>query len=119
MAKANEIAVIIARLDRIEATLASIIAKSEPGDRLRDAIEAETGGDWFLSGELFRMASAEADAAAATGNPAPELSEALAAAGVVSSHGLGAWLGKRPDAFERGGIERGGVQWRAVPRGEA
>ncbi|OSP53821.1 hypothetical protein [Pseudoruegeria sp. SK021] len=105
-----------ARLDRIEALILHLIGAAQPSPRhLVTAIADATDGQWFLAGEVWRMAKAEATAAAATGGTEPELAAALRAEGVTSAHGLGRFLAAREgETFQRGGTERGGTRWLAV-----
>ena len=104
---------VAARLDRIEALLARLTAGLP--DILTPAIRRAACDDWFTAGELWRVAVAQAMASATTGDPRPELIEALESEGIRSAHGLGRWISSREGrGFERGGIERGGVLWRVA-----
>ena len=104
---------LLARLERLEALVARLAAGSP--DMLTPALRRATAGLWATAGEMWRLAQAEATAAAAEGRPEPELAEALRLEGVRSSHGLGRWLAAREgQGAERGGTERGGVLWRVT-----
>lgn len=82
-------------------------------DRLRIALGDETEGDWFTTGQLWRLAQSQAAAAAVTGADETELSAALRAAGINNPHALGRWLASREgDGIERAGRERDGTLWR-------
>lgn len=85
----------------------------EPDVALLAALAEASGGDWFTSGEMWRLACVEATAAAAEGRAEPDLAAALVLAGRTTSHGLGRWLGERVgQGVERGGEERGSTLWR-------
>lgn len=112
----SDLAEIKARLARIERLLILTLGGEaiQPDERLALAL-AEAAPGWFTAGEAWRLAQAIGAAAAATGDPEPPLSAALRAAGITSPHGLGRWLAAHEgQGFERGGVERGGVQWRPV-----
>ena len=103
-----------AQLDRIEAKLDQLLGQSRNCD-LVSALAEVTGSSWFTSGQVWRMAEAEASAAAATGLPVPELSVAFAVSGIETAHALGRWIADRDGiSFERGAVERSGVQWRVL-----
>lgn len=113
----GQLADLLARVDRLGRLVARLMA--EQPDALSPAIRSATNGDWFIAGEVWRLAQAGAFAADATGAPRPELADALERAGVRSAHALGRWLAAREGvAFERGKIERGGVQWRVLPEAD-
>lgn len=112
------------RLDRIEAKLDMLLAAIHGAPsggaelRLLSALNDASDGNWFTSGELWRLSQAEATAAVANGLPVPDLAEAIAANGISSSHGLGRWLaGRNAEEVERAGAERGGVLWCVVSEG--
>jgi hypothetical protein len=73
-------------------------------------------GSWASSREIWELVRAEADAAFATGNTAPEAWAALQKAGVHNTHALGRLLARLVDA---GHIERepsrGVCIWRIGP----
>ena len=75
------------------------------------ALAEATGGEWFVSGIVLKLARSEAMAAASEGRAEPALSVALRLEGIGGAHALGRWLGDQPEV-ERGGEERAGVQWR-------
>ncbi|MBK0327897.1 hypothetical protein I5535_11395 [Rhodobacteraceae bacterium F11138] len=92
-----------------------LLPKPEPSTRrLVRAIHDATAGDWFVAGDLWRMAEAERVQAQSSGDEVSELSNALGAACITSAHGLGRWITAEAWAFKRGGVERGGVQWRVA-----
>lgn len=102
---------ILARLERLEALVGRLA--SGTADMLTPALRRAAGGQWFTAGEAWRLAQSQAEAARATGEPHPELAEALDAEGIRSSHGLGRWLASKDGAgLERGGVDRGGTLWR-------
>lgn len=85
-------------------------------DALVPVLRREMGDEWVTAGELWRLAEAQEDQAAATGEPPPELVEALEDTGIHSAHGLGRWLAAREgQGFIRGEIVKGGVLWRRDP----
>ncbi|WP_353350457.1 hypothetical protein [Aquicoccus sp. SU-CL01552] len=99
---------LIARIERLEAQVARLTEGQ--ADFLTPALRRATGGEWKTAGELWRLAQAEAHAAAATGDPEPELAEALRLEGIQSAHGLGRWLaGREDEGVERGPACRDGV----------
>lgn len=104
---------LLARLDRMERLLERLAA--DQPDLLTPAIRRATRGEVFTAGELFRLAEAQGGAAAASGEPRPELPEALELSGIVSAHGLGRWLAAREGrGVERVATERAGTLWRAL-----
>ncbi|MHA7865874.1 MAG: hypothetical protein ACX93U_00085 [Salipiger thiooxidans] len=104
---------LIARLDALEMAIQRL---SETGaDALTGALHRAMRNEWVTAGELWRHAASLDLEAEVEGRPRPELAEALERAGIVSAHGLGRWLAKREgQGFERGAVERGGIQWRAM-----
>ena len=104
---------ILARIDLLEAQVARLTQAQQ--DQLTPALRRAIGSEWFSSGEAWRMAEAEAQAAASTGEAEPELAEALRLEGIRTPHGLGRWLAVRPrDEIERGPECRGGVLYRVL-----
>jgi hypothetical protein len=104
----------MARLDRLEALVARLC--DGRADMLSPALRRAAGFSWVTAGEVWRLATAQAEAAQAMGEPKPELAEALEVEGIRSAHGLGRWLASREgDGFERGGVCRGGVLWLVQP----
>lgn len=104
---------LIARVERLEALVSRLVEGQ--ADHLTPALRRAMGDQWGTAGEIWRLAQAEAHAAASTGNPEPELSEALRLEGVRSPHGLGRWIAAREgNGFERGPEVRGGVLWQCT-----
>ena len=107
---------VLARLDRLEALVARLMIGQ--GDVLLPALRRSAAGEWFTSGEVWRLALSEDEAASAWGKPRPELIEAMELEGICTAHGLGRWLAQRVGSgIDRAEPARGGVLWRVTPVG--
>lgn len=106
-----------ARQARIEAMLLEITGRKTDAvaNDLLQRVAALTSGEWFAVRELWGLVEDLRRAAEATGEPAPEVVQALDDLGLSSTRSLGKWLALQdPALVERTEKTRDGLLWRVV-----
>lgn len=106
-----------ARQARIEAMLLEITGRKTDAvaNDLLQRVAALTSGKWFAVRELWGLVEDLRRAAEATGEPAPEVVQALDDLGLSSTRSLGKWLALQdPALIERTEKTRDGLLWRVV-----